>query len=113
MEGGSSTGGGGGRKLRALPRNFVFLPWVSKRGVWEVPGILPGCPGPLGVFKKIVQKKFVRIFRSLLHESIQFSWWTFQIPSEMIKGMTLTSFDGPLLGFKKTRSRGKDEKQRQ
>ena len=29
------------------------------------PEILPGCPGPLGVFKKFVQKKFVRIFRPL------------------------------------------------
>ena len=41
------------------------LPWVSKRGIWDVPEILPGCPGPLGVFKKFVQKKFVLIFRSL------------------------------------------------
>ena len=44
----------------------LCLPWVSKRGIWDVPGILPGCPGPLGVFKKFVQKKFVRILRSLL-----------------------------------------------
>ena len=29
----------------------------SKRGIWDVPGILPGCPGPPGVFKKFVQKK--------------------------------------------------------
>ena len=29
----------------------VCLPWVSKRGIWDVLGILPGCPGPLGVFK--------------------------------------------------------------
>ena len=43
----------------------VCLPWASKRGIWDVPGILPGCPGPLGVFKKFVLKKFVRIFRSL------------------------------------------------
>ena len=43
----------------------VCLPWVSKRGIWDVPGILPGCPGILGVFKKFVLKKFVRIFRSL------------------------------------------------
>ena len=43
----------------------VCLPWVSDRGIWDVPGIVPGCPGALGVFKKFVQKKFVRIFRSL------------------------------------------------
>ena len=28
--------------------------------------ILPGCPGPLAVLKKLVQKNFVRIFRSLV-----------------------------------------------
>ena len=26
----------------------------SLRGTWDVPGILPGCPGPLGVFQKLV-----------------------------------------------------------
>ena len=66
---GSSTRRGGGRKLRARPRNFVFLgfriPWVSKRGIRDVPEILPGCPGPLAVFKKFVQKNFVLICRSL------------------------------------------------
>ena len=51
----------------ALPREGVlaekFVPSLkslsslaSKRGLWDVPGILPGCPGPLGVFKKFVQK---------------------------------------------------------
>ena len=49
----------------SCPPSKVCLPWVSKRGIWDVPGILPGCPGPLGVFKKFVQKSFVRIFRSL------------------------------------------------
>ena len=49
----------------SCPPSKVCLPWVSKRGIWDVPGILPGCPGPPGVFKKFVQKKFVRIFRSL------------------------------------------------
>ena len=43
----------------------VCLPWVSKRGIQDVPGILLGCPGPLGLLKKFVQKKFVRLFRSL------------------------------------------------
>ena len=50
----------------SCPSSKVCLPWVSKRGIWDVLGILPGCPGPLGVFKKFVLKKFVRIFRSLL-----------------------------------------------
>ena len=49
----------------SCPPSKVCLPWVLERGIWDVPGILPGCPGPLGVFKKFVQKKFVRIFRSL------------------------------------------------
>ena len=49
----------------------VCLPWVSKRGIWDVPGILVGCPGRLGVFKKFVQKKFVRIFRSLIVRHFQ------------------------------------------
>ena len=49
----------------SCPPSKVCFPWVSKRGIWDVPGILPGCPGPLGVTKKFVQKKFVRIFRSL------------------------------------------------
>ena len=62
---GSSTRRGGGQKVRALPRKFVFLGFRREES-WDVPGILPGCPGPLGVFKKFVQKKFVRIFRSLV-----------------------------------------------
>ena len=41
----------------SCPPSKVCLPWVSKRGIWDVPGILPG------VFKKFVQKNFVRIFR--------------------------------------------------
>ena len=52
---GSSTGRGGGRKVR---------PWVWKKGIWDVPGKLPGCPGPLRLFKKFVQKRLVRIYRS-------------------------------------------------
>ena len=59
--GGSSTRRGGGRKVRALPRKFVFS-WVLKEGTWDVSGVLPRCPGPLGVFEKLVQKKFVLVF---------------------------------------------------
>ena len=29
----------------------VCLPWVWKREIWDVPGISPGCPGPLGVLE--------------------------------------------------------------
>ena len=46
------------------------LGFDSKRGIWDVPGILRGCPRPLGVFKKFVQKKFVRIFPSLILEDV-------------------------------------------
>ena len=60
---GSSMRRGGGRKVRALARKFVFLGFEERK--LDVPGIMPGCPGPLRVFKKFVPKKFVRIFRSL------------------------------------------------
>ena len=62
---------GGGLPLEGVvAENFVpALESLSSLGfeerIWDVPGILSGCPGPLGVFKKFVQKKFVRIFRSL------------------------------------------------
>ena len=29
----------------SCPPSKVCLPWVSKRGIWDVPRILPGCPG--------------------------------------------------------------------
>ena len=45
----------------------VCLPWV----IWDVPKIRPGCPGPLGVFKKFVLTKFVRIFRPLFSRVAQ------------------------------------------
>ena len=57
---GASTRRGGGQKIRALPRKFVFL--GLKRGIGDVPGILPGCPGPQGVFKKFVQKSSCAFF---------------------------------------------------
>ena len=56
----------GWRPKSSCSPSKVCLPWVSKRGIWDVPGILSGCPGPLGVFKKFVQKKFVHIFVSLM-----------------------------------------------
>ena len=58
--------GWGSSSQSSSPPSKVRLPWVSKRGIWDVPGIVPGCPGPLGAFKKFMQKKFVHIFRSLL-----------------------------------------------
>ena len=48
----------------SCPPSKVCLPWVSKRGIRDVLGLLPGCPGPLGMFRKFVLKKFVGIFRS-------------------------------------------------
>ena len=59
----------------SCPPSKVCLPWVSKRSIWDVTGILPGCPGPVGVFKKLVQTKFVCIFRSLLFaENVACPW---------------------------------------
>ena len=46
----------------SCPPSKVCLPWVSKRGIRDVPGILPGCPGPLRVFKKLVQKSLCAFF---------------------------------------------------
>ena len=48
------------QRLIFLGPSKVCLPWVSKRGIWDVPRILPGCPRPLGVFKNFVQKKVSR-----------------------------------------------------
>ena len=45
----------------------VCLPWVSKRGIWDVPGILRDVPDPClhrGVPKVCAKKRFVRIFRA-------------------------------------------------
>ena len=51
-----------------LPREGVvaekFMPALESlsslrfegKNIWDVPGFLPGCPGPLAVFKKFVQK---------------------------------------------------------
>ena len=39
--------------------------WAKEKfTTWDVPGILPGHPGPLGVFKKFVQTKFVLLLVS-------------------------------------------------
>ena len=56
----------------SCPPSKVCLPWVWKRGMWDVPGFLAGCPGPEAVFKKFVQKNFVRIFRSLARKSLPY-----------------------------------------
>ena len=53
----------------SCPPSKVYLPWVFREGSWDVHGILPGCPGPLGVSKKFVQKKFVRLFLFLYRSS--------------------------------------------
>ena len=53
----------GAEKFVASLESLFF--WVSRKGTWDVPGILPGCPRALGVFKKFMQEKFVLIFRPL------------------------------------------------
>ena len=49
----------------SCPPSKVCLPWVSKGGTWDVPGILLGCPDPCGCSRSLRKKTFVRIFRSL------------------------------------------------
>ena len=44
------------------PPSKVCLPWVSKGGICDVLEFLPGCSGPLAVFKKFVQKKMCSFF---------------------------------------------------
>ena len=45
----------------------VCLPWVSKVGIWDVPGILQGRPGPVGGLQEVLaKKKFVLILRPLV-----------------------------------------------
>ena len=42
----------------SCPPSKVCLPWVSKRGIWDVPGILPGCFfRTLGGVQKVCAKK--------------------------------------------------------
>ena len=65
---GSSTRRGGGRKLRALPRKFIFLGFRREEfGIfWEFCRDVPdlwGCP------KSFCKKKFVLIFRSLVEKT--------------------------------------------
>ena len=61
---GFSTRRGGDRKVRSLPRKFVFHglrrreSGMSCEICWDV-------PDPLRVFKKFLQKKFVLIFRPI------------------------------------------------
>ena len=52
-----------GRTARLLERVFPGnLHTKATQRIWDVSGILLGCPGPLAVFKKFVQTKFVRFF---------------------------------------------------
>ena len=55
----------------SCPPSIVCLPWVWKGGTWDVPGILPGCPRPLGVFKKFVQNSLCAVF-------VPYKWKTAQ-----------------------------------
>ena len=44
-------------KSSCPPSKVCLNPRVLKGGIWGGPGILPGCSGPLGVFKKFVPKR--------------------------------------------------------
>ena len=52
---------GWGSKSSCLPSK-ICLPWVSKRGIWDVPGILPGCPGPWACSKSLCKKSSCAFF---------------------------------------------------
>ena len=54
---------------RIADGNFMDITLFLR--IWDVPGILPGCPRVLGVLKKFVQKTFVCIFRSLKIEKLK------------------------------------------
>ena len=60
---GSSTRRGGGRKVRAL-ESLSSLDFEEKN--LGCPDNFAGISRTLGLFKMFVQKKFVRIFRSLM-----------------------------------------------
>ena len=80
-------GGGLPREGVVAEKLVPSLESLSSSGFEEkdlgCPENMPGCPGPLGVFKRVfkkyVQKKFVRIFRSLsgpaLYEKRPLSLW--------------------------------------
>ena len=55
----------------SCPPSKLCLPWVSKRGIRDVPGILPGCPGPLAVFKSLCKKTSCAFFVPYLKKTIQ------------------------------------------
>ena len=48
----------GGQKVCSLPRKLNFLGF-ERDGTWDVMETLPGCPGPVGVFKKVCANKKV------------------------------------------------------
>ena len=54
----------------SCPSSKVCFPWVAREGTWDVPGILSGCPGPLRVFKKFVQKLRLTFPRAKLRRQI-------------------------------------------
>ena len=90
----------------SCPPSKVCLPWVSKRGIGDVPGIWPGCPGLLGVFKKFVQKKFVRIFRSLFSCERLLQTLIFRVAREMIRIFRVFARSGPNCKIRKIRPTG-------
>ena len=65
---GSSTRRGGW-KACSLTRKFVFL-WFQSPGNLGCPGILVGCPTPLGLFKTFVQKRLVSAPTKTSHQGV-------------------------------------------
>ena len=65
---GSSTRRGGGRKVRALPRKFVFLGFLTEESGMSRE-FCRDVPDRWGCSKSLCKKKFVRISHSLLNVS--------------------------------------------
>ena len=94
---GSSTRRGGGRKLRARPRNFVFLGFrreesgMSREFCRDV-------PDPWRCSKSLCKKNFVRIFRSLLKGSLRDYTYTLNCSRNCLLWRRL-KYQSPVLPF--------------
>ena len=61
----------------SCPPSKVCLPWVSKGGIWDVLGFLPGHPGPWRCSKSLCERSSCAFFLC------PFSWWEFQPPNNL------------------------------
>ena len=57
----------------SFPPSKVCFPWVSREGTWDVPGILPGCPGPRGCSKSLCK----RVCAHFSASKVGLTWYSF------------------------------------